>query len=165
MINGTTIFDIPIYSMTENQFTQKWEQNLKAEIDKLVLHGHERSKAEQTLREILGTKLFYKYNQIVGYIAVVKEQNDISFELYLSENKHYRYNTTRQNNIRYSIQVGRHFYIRDNWGNKEIADEIYSWLTREAEYQKERGRYLDLTLFLTTYKHIDYMAIFAESNK
>ena len=162
ILNGTVIFEIPIYSMPKDKFDAKWQQKRKLETDDLVLKGWEREKAERQIRELHGTKQLYKYNQIVGYIAVVKEWGGISFELWISANKQYRYDTPRQNNIRHSIQVGQHFRLDDKMNNAEIADKIYLWLKREAEDQKERHRHLDLMLFEATYKYIDYKTLFAE---
>jgi len=162
ILDGTVIFEIPIYSMPKDKFDTKWQQKIDKMIDEWVKFGWEREKAELEIERLYGAKAFWKYNQIVGYIAIEKSGRDIFFELLLSQSKKHRYDCPRLKNISYVPQVGQHFYVDKKWSNKEIADEIYWWLKREAKYQKERHRHLDLTLFETTYKHIDYKTLFAE---
>ena len=63
-----TLFEIPIYSMSEKEFNKRWNKKKTEFYDMLVSHGHSDEDARYYTSASSFPRCLWKYNQIVGYI-------------------------------------------------------------------------------------------------
>lgn len=75
----TTIFDIPIYSMSEECFNKKWDEAVASKI--------------QNYDQLKNTGFFYpkcvwKYNYIIGHVEISVSYDTVWFDVYLVNMKH-----------------------------------------------------------------------------
>ena len=95
-MNIKTIFEIPIYSMTEKSFNEKWKKIKQEEYD-YVRKGKE---LDLERKRILDDSNFpmcvWKYNQIIGYIVISIQNRDIVFDIFSCTEKKYMAKSKRK---------------------------------------------------------------------
>ena len=83
------IFEIPIYSMSEEKFYKKWETSNESSIKHFLELNDEIGDYERWLKRFNLPQSIWKYNQIVGYIQIIIKGKDIIFDLWLCKDKRY----------------------------------------------------------------------------
>ena len=63
-----TLFEIPIYSMSEKEFNKRWDKQKKSLYDTYISHGHSDEETRFNISNTCYPRSTWKYNQIVGYI-------------------------------------------------------------------------------------------------
>lgn len=145
-MKSKVIFEIPIYSIKEDKFYQKWKDYKEKCKKRFLEHNDELGDYELWFDRSNFPKYVWKYNQIIGYIQISIKEKDIIFDLWLSKDKRYTYNTTKKHFIEYIPTNGLHFFV-NNMKDKEIKVEINKFLKIiESDFIKE-NMYLDRTIY------------------
>lgn len=148
-MNDELLFVIPIYSMPEEEFDEKWD-------DLYEKRNYKNNDKFEYIREYYKDQ--WKYNQIIAYVEVYKSNEEINFNICKSQQKIYRYDCS-QHYFTYCHTVGQHFYVDKNMTHSEIVKEIKLWVDNFArEYSKRT--YVDYELFNKTNEFIDLHKIF-----
>ncbi len=95
------LFEIPIYSMNQNTFENKWEQFKQRNIENYLKINPELGDYEYRLKKIYFPQYVWKYNQIIGYIQIVIKNRDIIFELFITKDKNIHYDGKTKHFIEY----------------------------------------------------------------
>lgn len=158
-IKEIELFNIPIYSYSKAEFDQKWENKKLEGVKSWLESGKTVQQAKYLVQEFSHPYCIWKYNQIIGWFNVsIREQNDIFIEVFLTDAKTIRFDSTRKTFVVEKTSTNMHF---DTTGmnNQEIVERIYQII---SNYQKEklaRSRYIDFTNFNNVYQYIDYNKI------
>ncbi|WP_276951668.1 hypothetical protein [Enterocloster lavalensis] len=142
-MRGKLLFVVPVYSMPKDIFNDKWNKFFK-----------DKGWDKEQLRHIYFLPMQWKYNQIIAFIEIYKNVNDIDFVIFKSNHKRYRY-TTNKHQFSYYLTNGNHFYIRKNDTNEDIKNEICKMLKSIKKQLKEKNLYLDLEAFNNQIKYMD----------
>ena len=137
-MRGKLLFVVPVYSMPKDIFNDKWNKFFK-----------DKGWDKEQLRHIYFLPMQWKYNQIIAFIEIYKNVNDIDFVIFKSNHKRYRYTTNKHQFSYY------HFYIRKNDTNEDIKNEICKMLKSIKKQLKEKNLYLDLEAFNNQIKYMD----------
>ncbi len=154
------IFEIPIYSMSEQEFNRRKDKKKKELIEWSMSLGNSEERAKEIFSGYFHPEYIWKYNQIVGFVEIAIGLRDMSFNVQktldrkmvaLSKTKHF---------IQDMRTGGMHFPIV-NMSNEDILFEIESCL---KAFQKELSG--KMCLYLDTFdvvkKHIDFGGIHKE---
>ncbi len=152
------LFEIPIYSMPQNVFDNKWEKFKQREIEKYLKINSELGDYEYWLNKIYFTVSVWKYNQIVGYIQILIKNKDIIFELFMTEDKSIHYNAKSKHFIVYLPTIGLHFFTDDK-DDKEIKLEINKYLTMIKNEFINKNFFIDLTTYTNLIDNINIKKI------
>ena len=155
------LFEIPIYSMNENKFFIKWEKHFEEKWNKFKYYNPNIDKNDyiENLKEFVRPQLTWQYNQIVGYIEIYYNFQDIYFQVYYPKVSKIVFNSKQKHFIKGEIQVGYHFNINPFKTNKEVIEEIDRWLKMIKRDDIPNGRYLDLELYNLYKDKIDYIGL------
>lgn len=107
------LFDIPIYSTSKLTFMKKWNEKKQRHTEWLCESNYKYEDAKRTVAEMYLPYSIWDYNQIVGYISLAIDRKDIVFDLYLSKNTKFPFDSQKRTFIRYMPTVGLHFYAGD----------------------------------------------------
>ncbi len=135
------IFEIPIYSMKEDIFNNRWKnyfQNNFSNVDKEIM---------ESIKDVYFPMNVWKYNQIVGYITISISKNDIWFDLYSSINKKFQFKSKMKQFIQDTNLLGWHFRVEENQDNDFIKNNIIKWLNNLIKEKEFKNRYVDLSVF------------------
>ncbi len=158
--NEKIIFEIPIYSMSEQEFNQRRDKKKKKLIKWFMSFGNSEERAREIFSIRSHPEYIWKYNQIVGFVEIAISFRDLSFNVQktldqrmvaLSKTKHF---------IQDMRMGGEHFPIV-NMSNEEILFEVEDYLkTLQKELSGKMCLYLDT--FDIIKKHIDFWGIHRE---
>ena len=73
--NEKIIFELPIYSMSKEEFKRRWDNCEKKTYEKSVLMENPAEKAKEIVKEIIKMRYpqnVWKYNQIIGYVEIAQ---------------------------------------------------------------------------------------------
>lgn len=135
------IFELPIYSMKEDIFNNRWKnyfENNFSNVSKEIM---------ESIKDIYFPMNVWKYNQIVGYITISISKNDIWFDLYSSLNKKFQYKSKTKQFIQDTNLLGWHFRVEDDDNNDFIKNNIIKWLNNLIKEKQFKNRYIDLSVF------------------
>ena len=149
------LFDIPIYSTSKMNFRKKWENKKRKHAEWLYEHNYNFEDAEKTVKEMHLPYSIWDYNQIIGYISLSIDHKDIVFDLYMSKNKRFPFDSQRRSFIRYMPTVGLHFYAGD-MSDQVIKEEIKKFIEMVNKDFLYNKRYIDLSIYNNI---IDYLNI------
>jgi hypothetical protein len=151
-MEGTVIFEIPIYRMSEKNFGNYLHDAMQKERERYIgLFGESIiPNMDILLDSKFNGKTLWRYNQRIAYIMITMTNRDIFFYFHkpirngraniLSDTKIY---------VNDGFMIGQHFRIESNWLNTDIAQELKEWLNAlirdEAKFLK--GKYVDRDLF------------------
>lgn len=143
MIAEYPLFSIPIYTVSEKEFEQKYDKVRK------------KFETEPDFRQ----KGVWLYNQIIGYIRVLLGRQDILFEVYMPlHRKRYQLFSNRKSYCGNRQVNGLHFYL-GNKSNEQIIYEIREWIVYISNREYLQRRYVDISAFDNIAKYIDIRAI------
>lgn len=156
--NEKIVFEIPIYSMSEKEFSRRWDKKKKFLAEYFMEYGEN---SEERTNEIIHTCYYpqyvWKYNQIVGFVEIAVAPRDISFNIQRTLDKKMVAVSKTKHFIQNLHSISKHFAIGKK-SNEEIVREIDSWLESIAQELPKT-----MCLFLETYDvvkyHIDFKGI------
>ena len=140
------IFEIPVYSMSEEKYYKKQETSNESSIKHFLELNDEIGDYERWLKRFNLPQSIWKYNQIVGYIQIIIKGKDIIFDLWLCKDKRYFYNTTKKHFIEPMPANGLHFFT-NTMTDREIKIEIERFLKIIEKEIKKKNMYLDKTIY------------------
>lgn len=147
-----TIFEIPIYSMKEKEFSKRWDKFFE-KIDN--------EESRQLIENYYFPMNVWRYNQIIGYIVISISKNDIWFDWYQSldenhRNKKFHYKSEKKHFIHLIGSGIRHFRVEKEENNQEIKEKIREWLDEILDYYEILKRYyVDTSIFESQIKYFD----------
>lgn len=159
---GTIILTIPVYSMTEKDFDNRWNTKIETDIEKFVSNGCQREEATRIIRRLYFPQTIWKYNHIIGYVEITSQQWSIFYDLYIPTNKRFAYN---RKGISYSQNIGLngwHFYVDEKQTNEEIVLEMRKWLFAIQKEHLPKGLYLDTSVFESLINFVDIKLLLKE---
>lgn len=149
--NEKTIFEIPIYSMTEKEFKHrwdKWENDLRERSDQA---NHSEEETEEIVKSIMSNQYprnVWKYNQIVGFVEISISNRDIAFNVQRTLDTRIQAVGKTKHYIQDMMTNGMHFPI-EKLTNSEIVSEIDTYLQ-----SIEKGLKKPFCLYRDTYNNI-----------
>lgn len=135
------IFEVPIYSMKEDIFNNRWKnyfQNNFSNVNKEIM---------ESIKDVYFPMNVWKYNQIVGYITISISKSDIWFDLYSSLNKKFQFKSKTKQFIQDTNLLGWHFRVEADDNNDFIKNNIIKWLNNLIKEKQFKNRYIDLSVF------------------
>ncbi|MEE0682148.1 MAG: hypothetical protein ACLVML_11725 [Candidatus Gastranaerophilaceae bacterium] len=152
-----TLFEIPIYAMSENEFNKRWNEKREKLYADFVKHGHTDESAKQGVSSCFYPRWLWEYNQIIGYIKVSVTATDVIFDVFCSMDKKYYIDSKQKHFIEDWHCNGTHFYAIDK-SEAFIKQEIRTWL-KCIEKEHLRGRfYVDYSTFNNIFDLIEINA-------
>lgn len=160
-MEGKTLFEIPVYSMSREEFDGKWKAKRDALYKQFIQSGHSESSAQQGVSDCYYPRWLWKYNQIAGYIKISVTKCDVLFDLYCSMDKKYCLDSKTKHFIEDWSINGAHFYVGEK-SDKEIKEEIRFWLKEIEKDHLHRFRkkfYVDYSTFNNIFNFVNIREI------
>lgn len=150
-----TLFEIPIYAMSEKEFNKRWDKKKSKTYEEFIKHGHTEESARKGISSLYFPKCVWKYNQIIGFIQISISRCDIWFDIYLSLDKVYYADSKQKHFIQDIHTNGTHFYTSGK-SDDDIKESIGEWLKAIEKDHLRDSFYVDYS----TYNNIiDYVNI------
>lgn len=151
------LFEIPIYYTNSNIFNKKWDKERTRIITKLLYSGHSQSDAENFFKEISGDKRFWEYNQIIGYLVISIQDNDVNISLFMSKKQKIIFNKKSKVYIKAYPDRESHFYVSTRTTDIDIKARILEHIEEHKKTIKDihKNYYLDMTIFNNLIEHIN----------
>lgn len=158
--NEKIIFEVPIYSMPQELFHEKWDKWKQDWYIRAEEMGYNPERVKETVKIIMEGKYpgnVWKYNQIVGYVEIKISPRDVVFNVQKTLDTRLRAISKTKHFIQDMYTNGMHFPIGDMC-NEELVSEIDSYL-----FDIQKGLQGNMCLYLETYnavkKYIDFKGI------
>lgn len=153
-----TLFEIPIYSMSEGKFNVRWRKKRKQLFDKFMSSGHTKESALQGVDHCYYPQWLWRYNQIIGYIKVSVTRLDVLLDLYCIMCDRLYVDSSKKQYIVDWYPNGTHFNVVGKT-NDEIKQGIRC-LLQSIEKDHLNGRYyIDYTTFNNIFENVDIKTI------
>lgn len=138
------IIEIPIYSMKENIFENKW---------KYFFEKNFRDNPKyQDIKNGYYPQYVWKYNQIIGYLEITYFNNTIWFDEYcVMDEKIYAKSNKKHFIINMELN-GYHFFIDKNMDNQKIIKEILFYINSFEKDIMNQKYYLDKEEYINILK-------------
>ena len=149
------LFEIPIYSTTEEEFDKRWEKHFI----KFSNNGVD-DKTLEMYKNYCFPKQLWIYNQIIGYVVIYYEKNSVYFDGFIS-NKRTRYDSHKKSLMCLEMPAVYHFAVYKEYTNKDIANKIKYYLD-DFYNSCLKTKFLYTKNFDVIYKNINYLKIFKE---
>lgn len=150
-----TLFEIPIYSMTEKEFNQRWKKIKDNLYKKFVSGGHtDKSKLNNYIHELNFPRDVWKYNQIIGYVRLSVTRQDVVFAKYLARSERYHADSRVKKFIEYIPIHGANFYTKGK-SDEEIKRKIFESLKHIEKFHIKKRFYVDYSVFNNIIDHIN----------
>ena len=150
------LFEIPVYALTEEELVKRVNRYK----DRLFKNEYAVTSVNYDLLKAICKGLhLWKYNHIVGYIVVIKEGNDIVFELYKTECQKYYWSSSVKKAIYNNMITGYHFRLTDGITNDDIIEKILDYCRDIKERFFGNVAYLDTELFDLYSNCIDFKEV------
>ena len=154
-----TIFELPIYTMSQIEFEKRWNKKKEKEIKQYIDSGLEPEKAKRLIKEQYLLKSKWKYNQIIGYIKISVGTQEVKFDYACSQDKKYFIDSKTKHFIEDLSPSGWSIHIKDNDTDSEIKEEIQNYL-RSIERENFKKRFLDDEQFNNLISYTNIKAMF-----
>lgn len=154
------VFEIPVYALSEKAYNRKLDIDRKKHKQSLMESGKTESEAEGIILSSPLRRPMWRYNQIVGYIAIWVTKQDVLFEVYCTHDKKIRTFSKVKHDIHNWHVIGTHFYAA-NMTDLEIRCEIREWLSM-IEKDHIKRFHVDYSMFDTIFNHISIRRIMNE---
>lgn len=155
--NEKIIFELPIYSMSKEEFKRRWDNWEKKTYEESVLMENPAEKAKEIVKEIIKTwypQNVWKYNQIIGYVEIAISYRDIVFNISKTMDTRIHAVGKTKHYIQDIMVNGMHFSI-DNMTNAEIVIRIDEYLD-SIEHKLTKPLYLYRNTYDNVKNHIDF---------
>jgi hypothetical protein len=160
VLKNKVLYEIPIYSMQQEEFEKRWKKIREKEKSEFISNVHSQEDAKQTFRNIHFPKDVWKYNQIIGYICISINSNDILFDIYKTLDKNFHVNSK----TRYFMQNigldGYHFRVEAKDSNKVIKNRITKLLIYLEKQYIQEGYYVNMEVYNNTIEHMNIRGLF-----
>ncbi len=145
-MEGKTLFEIPIYSMSQKKFENRWKKKRDNLYKQFIEQGHTEESAHIGVSNCFYPRWLWQYNQVVGYIRVSVTKVDVLFDLYCSLDERYAIDSKSRHYIQNWSLNGTHFRIGEK-NNEEIRENIKSWLKVIENNHIPKRFYVDYSTF------------------
>lgn len=149
-----TLFEIPIYSMSEKEFNKRWAKQKQNLYDTYISHGHSDEDTRYYVSKFSFPRCLWKYNQIIGYIKISVSKHDVWFDIYCSLDKTYYADSKKKHFIEDMHANGTHFYL-SNPQDKEIKEKIFEWLKAIEKDHLRKSFYVDYSTFKNIIEYVN----------
>lgn len=157
-MDGETLFEIPIYSMSEEKFKKRWAKKREQLYDEFINHGHTKECAMQIVSNYYNKQWQWRYNQIIGYIRISVTKLDVLLDLYCIICDRLYVDSSKKQYIVDWCPNGMHFNILRKTNN-EIKEGILC-LLQSVEKVHLKGRYyVDYSTFNNIFNSINIREI------
>ena len=141
------IIEIPIYSMKENIFDNKW--NYFFEKNFIGNPNY------QDIKNSYYPQYVWKYNQIIGYLEITYFNNTIWFDEYcVMDEKIYAKSNKKHFIVNMELN-GYHFFIDKNMDNPKIIKEILFYINSFEKDIMNQKYYLDKEEYINILKYLN----------
>lgn len=154
IVNEKTLFEIPIYAMSEKEFNNRWDKKKS----KFMISGHTEKSAEMCIKSIYFPGTIWKYNQIVGFIIVSVTRQDVIFEIFCSMDKKFHADSKTKHFIQYFSSLANHFSAC-NKTEEFIKQKIIEMLKRIEKYDINHKFYIDYSTFNNIFNFVNIRQI------
>ena len=154
------LFEIPVYSTSPERF----KKCLKSELDEqtITIEDTTKKNIQERLKNAYYPICKWEYNEIIGYIQIFIEHNDIVFEVYSSSKRRIQLLSSQKPRIKPEYINGCHFRVDDSFTNDNIANKIIEWLKFVKKEHIHKKQFIDSEAFNVLVHHVDYRAIIKE---
>lgn len=153
-----TLFEIPIYSMSEKEFNKRWKKKKDFLYNMFVSHGTTEENARLYVSDSCFPHCLWKYNQIIGYIRISVDIHDVWFDVYRSLDKIYYADSKQKHFIEDIHANGTHFYVSKQ-SNEEIKQGIREMLKSIEKEHLRKNFYVDYSTFDNIFEYINIQEI------
>lgn len=153
-----TLFEIPIYSMSEKEFNKRWKKRKDFLYDMFIKGGHSEENARLYVSDSCFPKCVWKYNQIIGFIRVSISKHDVWFDIYRSLDNIYYADSKYKHFIQDIHANETHFYV-SNPTNENIKQNIREWLKGIEKSHLEKRFFVDYSTFNNIFENVDIAQI------
>lgn len=153
-----TLFEIPIYSMSEKEFNKRWKKRKDFLYDMFINGGHSEDNARLYVSDSCFPECVWKYNQIVGFIRISVSKHDVWFDIYRSLDDIYYAKSKYKHFIQDIHANGTHFYV-SNPTDEYIKQNIREWLAGIEKSHLEKRFYVDYSTFDNIFEYVDIAQI------
>lgn len=153
-----TLFEIPIYSMSEKEFNKRWKKRKDFLYDMFIKGGHSEENARLYVSDSCFPKCVWKYNQIIGFIRVSVSKHDVWFDIYRSLDNIYYADSKYKHFIQDIHANETHFYV-SNPTNENIKQNIREWLKGIEKSHLEKRFFVDYSTFNNIFENVDIAQI------
>lgn len=101
--------------MPKKLFEEKWEKFFQNNNVRLESRFFYKPRSE------------WKFNQVIAYVEIYKNNSEIDFEIYKSKSKLFSYNTLH-GGFEHLHAIGNHFFVNSSDTNDSIKQTILSFL-------------------------------------
>jgi len=164
------IFEIPVYSVSEKKYYEKFEKAITKQTTLNLAHfkdlfplnfQEEHHRYLSKIRERLSDSFKWRYNEIVGYIGIYVLGNQIRAEYSYTEAKRIVIKSKKT-----IIWIGKLF--ERSIYDKENSEEIFEILKEEIELVKKekpfKKRFIDTSILYKTGRYINWSQIMKKEN-
>jgi hypothetical protein len=157
-MNEKTLFEIPIYSMSEVDFNERWNKKKSDLLNEFMSNGHTEESAKSDIKTLINPRCIWKYNQIIGFIKILVTRQDVLFDVYCSMDKTY-YADSKSKHFIVNLETnGTHFYIDDK--PEEYIKQQIKEVLKIIEKNHLRPRfYVDYSTFNNIFEFVEIKQI------
>lgn len=153
-----TLFEIPIYAMSEKEFNKRWDKKKSNLYNMFVSHGQTEENAKLFVSDSCFPRCIWEYNQIIGYIKISVSRSDVWFDVYCSLDNIYYADSKRKHFIQDMHANGTHFYAADR-DNEYIKENILKWLKGIENDHLKKSFFVDYSTFNNIFEYVDIKQI------
>lgn len=157
---GNKIFEIPVYAMPKKVFYKRWEKVKNKTLDMFVSSGWKENEAKRTIDQLYFPYTVFDYNQIIGYLIISINSNDVFADYFYTEDEVFRIASKRRHFMSLMPSID-HLRIY-GCTNNEIADKIKE-LVDDCKSYIDKRFYIDDEIFNRLLYCVDYNRIISET--
>lgn len=157
--------DIPIYPISKENYNKKVDSKREGLYNYFIERQNEDKFSREQSKRLMLPFVNWKYNEMIGYIEVSINKNDVVFNLYLSDIERYKYFSCKKHYINFVPTCGLHFYS-GNKNDKEIKDEIKMYVEMiKNDVICRKSTYLDTTILKNIFEYVDIRKFIDDHNQ
>ena len=154
-MKGILLCDIPIYPISKEGYDKKVNSKREEYYNYFTERQNEDEFSKEQSKRLMLPFVNWKYNEMIGYIELSINKNDVVFNLYMADIERYKYFGYKKHYMNFIPTCGLHFYA-GNKNDKEIKDEIKEYVNmikNDVIYRK--NSYLDETILINIIEYVD----------
>lgn len=155
------LFEIPVYSMSEEVFSKRWDKHKKNFYNDFLKNNSE-DNTRRIYEKLFFPRFLWCYNQIVGYIVIATSGLDIELKLFMGVEKKTRYDTVKKNFMKDDGMLGSHRYT-EFMNDNEIKEELDDMILDIKEMLSSRF-YVDETVYKNIIQYINLKNIICDNS-
>lgn len=158
-----TIFELPIYSTSQQKFDKWWDEKEAKTKEKLIEKGSD-DEIIQLVLDMNFPKRVWKFNQIVGYVVVSISSMEVLFDVFCTLDNRICKDSPKKHFIVDLNANGTHFYVGDKT-DIEIKNEIHKWIKAIKKEHLRRQFYLDCSIMENVLPYINIRSMIDDIRK